>query len=218
VSESLFSMGGDVAPLVELAGLAERHDAMLLIDEAHATGVFGAHGRGLVEEFGVESRIHARIGTLSKALGAAGGYVCGSRSLIEWLVNAARPYVFSTALAPPIAAAATKALEIVRDEPWRRIELLNRATSLRSRLVKRGWQIGASESQIIPLVAGPPEQALEWSRQLRASGLLVPAIRPPSVPDGQSLLRISLSAGHSVEMIERLSAALDAVQLAASDR
>jgi 8-amino-7-oxononanoate synthase len=218
VSESLFSMSGDVAPLIELVDLAERHRAMLLVDEAHATGVFGANGRGLAEHLGIEERVHARVGTLSKSLGAAGGYVCGSRSLIDWLINTARPYVFSTALAPPIVAAATAALDIVREEPFRRTQLLERAAGLRARLLERGWQIGASESQIVPLVAGAPELALEWSRQLRAAGLLVPAIRPPSVPEGQALLRISLSWGHSPEMIERLAAALDAMQLAASDR
>ncbi len=218
VSESLFSMSGDLAPLVKLAELAERHDAMLLIDEAHATGVFGLHGRGLAEQLGVESRIHARIGTLSKALGAAGGYVCGSQALIDWLVNSARPYVFSTALAPPIAAAASAALDIVRNEPWRRVELLQRAAGLKAKLLERGWQIGCSASQIIPLAAGSPEQAIEWSRRLRAAGILVPAIRPPSVPEGQSLLRVSLSWEHSVEMIERLLVALDGVLLAASDR
>ena len=186
-SESLFSMDGDVAPLDELARLADEHECMLLVDEAHATGVFGAHGRGVTEELGVEDKIDVRIGTLSKALGASGGFVTGSRRLVDWLVNAARPYVFSTGLAPPVAAAALAALGVVHDEPQRREELLRRACDLRAQLLERGWTIAASPSQIIPLVAGEAAQALGWSEQLKEAGLLVPAIRPPSVPRGESL-------------------------------
>ncbi|MGD9720036.1 MAG: 8-amino-7-oxononanoate synthase [Pirellulales bacterium] len=208
-TESVFSMDGDLAPLVELAELAEAYGAMLLVDEAHATGVFGARGRGLAEQLGVERRVQVRVGTLSKALGGGGGFVCGSRRLIDWLVNSARPYVFSTALAPPVAAAAAAALDVVRQEPERRTELLAHAAALRTELAERGWSIGASASQIIPLLAGEPATALGWAEQLRSQGLLVPAIRPPSVPAGQSLLRISLSWAHTPEMIARLVAALD---------
>jgi 8-amino-7-oxononanoate synthase len=218
VTESLFSMDGDLAPLVELADLAERHDAMLLVDEAHATGVLGEHGRGLAEQLDVENRVQVRIGTLSKALGCAGGFVSGSAALVEWLVNRARPYVFSTALPQPVAGAAVAALDLVRDEPWRRAELLRRAAELRTRLRTRGWQIGDAACQIIPLIDGEPERALEWSARLRDAGLLVPAIRPPSVPSGQSLLRISLSTAHTADMVDRLLEALDALSPAAAHR
>ncbi len=170
-----------------------------------------AHGRGVAESLGVEDRVDVRIGTLSKALGCSGGFVCGSGRLIDWLVNAARPYVFSTALAPPVAAAGVAALDAVRDEPQRRVELLRRAEALRARLVEGGWSTGASASQIIPLVAGEAAQALAWSERLRAAGLLVPAIRPPSVPKGQSLLRVSLTWGHTPAMIERLVEELEAL-------
>jgi 8-amino-7-oxononanoate synthase len=217
VTESVFSMDGDVAPLAELVELTQRFQCMLLVDEAHATGVFGRRGRGVVEHLGLQHGVHVRVGTLSKALGCGGGFVCGSRQLIDWLVNRARPYVFSTGLAPPLAAAATAALDVVDSEPWRGAELLARAADLRARLAQRGWSTGESESQIIPLVAGEAARAVDWARRLRDCGLLVPAIRPPSVVPGQSLLRISLSWGHTPEMIARLVAALDMLAPRESD-
>jgi len=204
VTDSLFSMDGDLGVLGDLGEVCRRHNAMLLIDEAHATGVFGRQGRGVAEHLGVESLVDVRVGTLSKALGAGGGFVAGPRTLIDWLINRARPYVFSTAMPPGTAAAATEALRIVRDEPERREQLLRRANELRERLRQRGHSTGLSASQIIPIVVGTPERALELSAQLRDAGLLVPAIRPPTVPEGESCLRISLTAGHTAEHIERL--------------
>ena len=206
VTDSLFSMDGDLAPLEPLVGLAAKYDAMLMIDEAHATGVLGEHGRGVAEHFGVESAIHVKVGTLSKALGCAGGFVAGSRSLINWLVNCARPYIFSTAQAAAGMAAATAALKIVQQEPERRQELLQRSERVRNALRQQGWSI-PSESQIIPVLVGDPDSAVRMSSMLREQSLLVPAIRPPSVPEGESLLRISLSYGHTEPMIEQLVAA-----------
>jgi 8-amino-7-oxononanoate synthase len=204
VTDTLFSMDGDLAPLAELADLAERFDAMLMVDEAHATGVFGPHGRGVAEHLGVEGRIHVRVGTLSKALGCVGGFVAGSRSLTEWLVNRARPYIFSTAAPAAMSAAALAALDVVQQEPHRRESLLARAASLRAELAHRGWNTGRSTTQIIPLVIGDPEHAVGLSLRLRDRGLFVPAIRPPTVPEGESCLRISLTAGHTEEMIATL--------------
>ena len=209
ITDSLFSMDGDVAPLAEISALAEHHGAMLLVDEAHATGVFGATGRGLCEAAGVEGDHVIRIGTLSKALGAAGGFVCGSRQLVQWLANRARSYVFSTAQPAAVAAAAIAALDIVAAEPQRRAALLAAAQSLRSELARRGWNAGRSASQIIPLLVGSPAEALELSAALLERGYWLPAIRPPTVPANESLLRLSLTAAHTPEMIAGLMAALD---------
>lgn len=207
-TESLFSMDGDIAPLARLADLAEQFDCMLLVDEAHATGVFGERGRGLVEQYGLEDRVSVRIGTLSKSLGCAGGFVCGSQQLIDWLINRARPYIFSTALPPAVCAAAQAALGVIDDEPLRRQQLLTRAATLRATLRAAGWQIGLSESHIIPLIVGEPQVAVDLSERLAERGLLTPAIRPPSVPLGKSRLRISLTFGHTEAMIVRLVEAL----------
>ncbi len=208
VTDGLFSMDGDLAPLGELADLAQRHGAMLLVDEAHATGVFGARGRGVAEHLDVEDGVHVRVGTLSKALGSIGGFVAGSRSLIEWLVNRARPYVFSTASPPAAAAAAMIALEIVDREPQRRRQLLDQSQRLRDDLARQGCNIGASASQIIPVIVGDADQAVHLSATLRDRGLLVPAIRPPTVPKGEACLRVSLIATHTDAMIGDLRSAI----------
>jgi 7-keto-8-aminopelargonate synthetase-like enzyme len=210
VTDSLFSMDGDVAPLAEIAALARRHGAMLLVDEAHATGVFGAHGRGVLEQVGVDDPAIIRIGTLSKALGSAGGFVTGPSELIAWLANRARSYVFSTAQPAAASAAACAALDIVAAEPERRTRLLDAADRLRGRLAECGWNTGDSASQIIPVVVGEPAEAVRLSRALRERGYWVPGIRPPSVPPGESLLRLSLTAAHTEEMTAGLLAVLDA--------
>jgi len=210
VTDTLFSMDGDFAPLPELAHLADRYQAMLLVDEAHATGVLGQDGRGLVEFFGLEDRVAVRIGTLSKALGCVGGFVVGSKSLVDWLVNRARPYIFSTAMPPPVAAAAAAAISIVRSEPQRRRHLLQQADLLRQQLSRMGWNIGRSASHIIPLVVGAPHRATVLAAQLLRRGVFVPPIRPPAVPEGQSCLRISLTAAHSDDHVAQLIDALAA--------
>jgi 8-amino-7-oxononanoate synthase len=211
VTDTLFSMDGDLAPLAKLIELAARHGAMLMIDEAHAIGVFGAGGGGAAEHLGVDADIPIRVGTLSKALGSAGGFVAGSHKLIEWLVNRARSYVFSTAHPPAVAAAAIAALDIVRDEPHRRVTLLERAAELRRALCDQGRNIGDAAGQIIPIIIGDARATMQIAGRLRERGMFVPGIRPPSVPEGESLLRISLSYGHTADMIERLVAELSRV-------
>jgi 8-amino-7-oxononanoate synthase len=204
VTDTLFSMDGDFAPLADLCQLAEQHDCMLMVDEAHATGVFGAQGRGICELLGIEELVQIRVGTMSKALGCAGGFVAGSQSLIDWLANRARTYVFSTA--PPAAwcAAATRAIEIAQQEPERRTKLLQKSAEVRTRLREQGWQIGPTESQIIPAFVGEPDLTMRLANLLHDRHLFVPGIRPPSVPEGESLLRISVSSSHTTEHLDRL--------------
>lgn len=208
VTDTLFSMDGDIAPLPELADLAEAYDAMLMVDEAHATGVFGENGRGLCEQFGVEDRVSIRVGTFSKALGGHGGFVVGSEPLIHWLVNRCRPYIFSTAPPAANAGAMLAALKIVHDEPQRRTDLLAKAKWLRGKLREIGWSLGDSESQIIPVIVGTENLAMTLSAKLYEMGMMVPGIRPPSVPDGECLLRISLSCGHTQQHLDTLVEAL----------
>lgn len=209
VTDGLFSMDGDLAPLCDLADLAERFEAMLMVDEAHATGVLGEHGRGSCEHWGVEEAVPVRVGTLSKAIGSIGGFVAGSRPLVDWLTNRSRPYIFSTAPPEAVAAAGLAGLERIRNEPWRRTELLERSAQLRTRLLAGGWDTAESQSQIIPLVVGEPTPTMRLTEALREQGILVPGIRPPSVPQGESLLRISVTYSHTADMLDRLTRALD---------
>lgn len=208
VTDTLFSMDGTIAPLAGLCAVAQARRAMLLVDEAHATGVFGRRGSGLVEQTGTADGVHVRVGTLSKALGAAGGFVAGSAGLIEWLRHAARAWIFSTAHPPGVAAAATRAIGLVEHEPGRRADLLQRAGDFAAGLRHTGLDIGATESQIVPVVAGAPAVAVALSARLADEGFFVPAIRPPSVPHGRSLVRVSLSWLHDEHDLRRLAAAL----------
>ncbi len=221
VTDTLFSMDGDLAPLARIAELADEYNAMLLLDEAHATGVFGLHGRGIAEQVeathtlsapgsaggsaNLHSRAHIRIGTLSKALGSGGGFVCGTQPLIDWLANRARTYVFSTAQPPATSAAALAALDISLSEPHRREQLLASAADLRARLNTQGWNTGQSASQIIPLIIGDAKRTLDLAAKLREAGYFIPAIRPPTVPEGESLLRLSLCYHHTPEVINALT-------------
>lgn len=208
VTDGLFSMDGDFAPLSELVRLADRHQALLVVDEAHATGVWGPNGRGTCEHFGIEDSNVVRVGTLSKALGSIGGFVVGEEELVAWIANKARSFVFSTALPSASLSAARAALRIVREEPHRREQLRSLAAHLRDLLASEGWQVPASVSQIIPIHVGEPNQTMSVAVRLRQAGLFVPGIRPPSVPVGESLLRISLSYLHDATALEVLVAEL----------
>ncbi len=204
VTDGVFSMDGDLAPIDRLADLAERHGAMLLVDEAHGTGVFGPDGRGAAAELGAAERVTVKVGTLSKALGSVGGFVAGPRPLIDWLTNHARPLIFSTAAPPASVAAAREALRIAIAETWRRVRARGLGDRLRIGLGAAGYDVIRSAGPIVPVLLGEPEIALELSVRLAGRGFLVPAIRPPSVPEGTSRLRVVASAGHSDEQVEAL--------------
>ncbi|HBB74115.1 MAG TPA: 8-amino-7-oxononanoate synthase [Planctomycetaceae bacterium] len=208
VTDTLFSMDGTIAPLPDLCDVARRHGAMLMVDEAHATGVFGRRGSGLVESLGCADGVHIRVGTLSKALGAAGGFVGGQEALVRWLRHRARGWVFSTAHPPGVAAAATRAIRLLDEEPGRRRDLLDRAREVREALAAAGLDTGAAGAQIVPIIAGTAEEAVALSARLTARGCFVPAIRPPSVPEGRSLVRASLSWHHTADDLAALVAAL----------
>lgn len=203
-TDGVFSMDGDLARLADLADLADRFDAMLLVDEAHGTGVFGPDGRGAAAACGVAERVHVRVGTLSKALGSAGGFVAGSRRLVDWLIDRARPLIYSTALPPAAAAAAREALAIARAEPGRRTRLQAMGQTLRHSLTAAGLDVGPSAGPIVPVLLGEPDRAVALADRLRDHGLLVPAIRPPTVPEDTSRLRISLTAALDEADLTRL--------------
>ncbi|MCA9074398.1 MAG: 8-amino-7-oxononanoate synthase [Planctomycetaceae bacterium] len=212
VTDGVFSMDGDIAPLWELAHLAEQHDAMLLVDEAHGTGVIGDECRGACEACGVDSPRLVRVGTLSKAVGAVGGFVSGSQELVDYLWNRARTNVFSTSLPAAICAAAFEAFTIIQQEPSRRAALQTRIAQLREPLRRVGL-VPETEPRtpIIPVIIGEPAQTVEIAKSLEREGLLVAAIRPPTVPVGTSRLRISLSATHTSKSIDQLARAIQKV-------
>jgi 8-amino-7-oxononanoate synthase len=202
VTETVFSMDGEVAPLEDLVEVARRWNASILVDEAHATGVYGPRGGGVVEELGLSADITVQIGTLGKALGSLGAFAAGSAALIDWLTNTARSFVYTTALSPPAVAAARTAVDIVRCEPERRQRLWNHAEVMRSRLTDLGFRVGTNRSPILPLFVGDDERAVRLSAELLARGIFVPAIRPPTVPPGTARLRVVPMATHSADDVE----------------
>ena len=211
VTDTVFSMDGTVAPLADLCELARKHQAILMADEAHATGVFGVRGSGLVEETGCGDGVHVRVGTLSKALAAAGGFVAGHADMIHWLRHKARAWIFSTAHPPAVAAAATRAITLLSQEPHRRRELLVRAADFRQTLLQQGLDVAGATTQIVPIVVGAAPEAVAVSTRLAEAGLFVPAIRPPSVPEGKSLVRVSLSWHHTAADLDRLASTITSI-------
>jgi len=207
VTDAVFSMDGDVADLAALADVAERTDSLFFIDDAHGTGVLGPRGAGLAELQNVEDRIDLTVGTLSKALGSLGGFIAGPRAAIDTLINSARSFIFTTALPPACAAAALAALRIVEADPARRSRLARLAHHVRTELRGMGFDCGSSTppaTPIIPVILGDAAAALAASDSLKARGLFIPAIRPPTVPPNSARLRISLMATHTDAHIEQL--------------
>ncbi|WP_298602791.1 8-amino-7-oxononanoate synthase [Zoogloea sp.] len=214
VTDSVFSMDGDLAPLPQLLALAEAHKAWLLVDDAHGFGVLGPQGRGSLAHFGLSSPRLILMGTLGKAAGVSGAFVAGSQSLIEWLVNTSRSYIFTTGAPPLLAETLLTALDLIEHGDARRAHLAALIARFKAGLQLSRWRLLPSDTPIQPLVIGDNHEALAVSRALDAEGLWVPAIRPPTVPKGAARLRITLSAAHSLEQVDRLVATLNRLEAA----
>ncbi|MGO8761000.1 MAG: 8-amino-7-oxononanoate synthase [Desulfobaccales bacterium] len=203
ITDSVFSVDGDLAPLADLVALKERYGAWLMIDEAHATGVLGAKGGGLAAALGLTKRVDIHMGTFSKALGSQGGFVAGDRRLVDYLHNRARSFIYSTALAPPVLGAIDAALTIVAQEPERRLFLSREADLFRRSLLAAGLDILGSETQIVPVLVGENERTLTFAARLMDQGLMAVALRPPTVPPGRARVRFSLCAAHAASDLSR---------------
>jgi 8-amino-7-oxononanoate synthase len=197
VTDGVFSMDGDIAPLPELVALAERYDALVMVDDAHATGVMGENGTGTAEHFNLEGRVHIQMGTLGKALGSFGAYAAGDRGLIDYLMNRSRSFIYSTALPPSVCAASLAALDVVRSEPWRRDRLWENRRKFADGLKALGIDSGPSETPIIPVMVGDAGKTLEASRRLVELDIYATGIRPPTVPEGSARIRTTVTASHS---------------------
>ncbi len=216
LADAVFSMDGDIAPVPQLLAACERHNAWLMLDDAHGFGVLGRHGRGVLEHFGVHSSRIIYMATLGKAAGVFGAFVAGDPQLIEYLLQKARTYIYTTAMPPALAGALKAALPIIGQESARREQLRTLIDALRGGLRLQRWRLDPSGTPIQPLIIGSNEEALQASEYLRDRGILVPAIRPPTVLQGTARLRISLSAAHQHEHIERLIDALHGAEKALS--
>ncbi len=211
-TDTLFSMNGDLANLTEIARLAQDFDMTVIVDEAHATGVYGPNGRGWVEECGLEDSIAVRIGTLSKSIGCVGGFVHGSQVLVDYLRNFARTYVYSTSMPESVAWNASRNIQKLSEMNAERTQIRETSKDFRSRLVGHGLRVPIGDSPIIPIFLESPTKTISASHRVREMGFFVPAIRPPTVPDDQCMLRISLSIHHTEEQLNRLlDGLLDAV-------
>jgi glycine C-acetyltransferase/8-amino-7-oxononanoate synthase len=211
MTEGVFSMDGDLAPLPEMARLAEEFEATLLVDDAHGTGVMGSNGRGTVEHYGVDPASILHMGTLSKAIGASGGFVAGPKDFVAYLINTSRSFIYTTAPPPAMAAAASKALAIIQQEPQRRTKLWHNREFLHNGLVDMGFELTNTQSPILPIIVKDPELGVQMSHRLREEGVWIPAVRPPTVPKGTSRLRVTVTADHSIEQIEIALRALQKV-------
>ncbi len=218
VTDAVFSMDGDLTDLEILVRIKKHYGALLLVDEAHSIGVFGLKGSGLVEEKKLWNEIEVRTGTLSKSVGCQGGFIASSRKLIDYFINFARPFIFSTAIAPHLCRAAKAAIDLVESEPKLRQKLLWDTFEVRKEIVKDlHFDVGPSASPIIPLMMGESEKALAFSKALLEEGVFVPAIRPPAVGPGESRLRLTISAAHTETDFQKLLLALQKVTKKGSD-
>ncbi len=203
ISDGVFSMDGDIAPLPVLVEIAEQHGAIMMVDDAHSSGVLGRNGRGTIDHFGLHGRVHVQVGTLSKAVGVLGGYVCGSRDLIEFLYHRARPFLFSTSHPPAVAAACMAAFDILEQEPERIQRLWDNTNHFKQALRRKGFDTGQSETPITPIMAGEAKTAHAFSRELFQEGLMATGIGYPTVPEGKARVRTIVTATHTVEQLDR---------------
>jgi glycine C-acetyltransferase/8-amino-7-oxononanoate synthase len=208
VTDSVFSMDGDVAPLAEIVELARAYDARVAVDEAHATGALGDGGRGAVAQAGLQGEVDVLVGTLGKALGSYGAYVCASEEMVRYLVNTARPLIFSTAPSPPSVAGALAALELLEDRPHKVARLHGAARTLRGALSGEGFGVEESDMHIVPLVVGDSEDAMRLCQAALERGVFAQAIRPPTVPNGTSRLRLAAMASHTTSELQQAAKAL----------
>jgi glycine C-acetyltransferase len=208
ITDGVFSMDGDIAPLPELCDLAERYGAIMMVDDAHASGVLGRNGRGTVDHFGVHGRVDIQVGTLSKAIGALGGYVCGTRDLIEFLYHRGRPFLFSTSHPPSVAATCIAAFDVLEEEPERIDRLWENTRFFKKELGTLGFDIGGrttpkSETPITPIITGEGRLAMEFSRELFKEGVFATGIAFPTVPEGKARIRTIMSATHTRDELDK---------------
>lgn len=203
VTDTVFSMDGDLAPLPEIVEISEKNGCMLMIDEAHATGVLGNRGSGATEHFGIEDRVPVVMGTLSKAVGSLGGYIAGSSKLIDFIRNRVRSYIFDTSLPASCLAASLAAIDMIENEPERREYLWKLIKKFKLGLEQIGLKVLPSHSAVVPVLIGEAEPALDFALRLRENGVYTPAVRPPSVPPGKCRIRATLMATHTQEQIEK---------------
>ena len=208
VTESIFSMDGDAADLKSLVELKRARPFVLLLDEAHASGVYGANGSGLAAEFGLTDAVDIFVVTFSKAVGCIGGAICASKSFCDAAVNLGRAYIFSTSIPPAIAAGIEEAIHVMRDEPQRQQRVRTLAREVRARLRSKGMVLPDGDSPIVPIIVGEESAAIQLADKLLKKNLLVGAVRPPTVPRGTSRLRVTLNCEHSQEEIDRLIEAI----------
>jgi glycine C-acetyltransferase len=211
ITDGVFSMDGDIAPLPDLVEVAERHGAIMMLDDAHATGVLGAGGAGTVDHFGLRGRVDVQVGTLSKAIGVLGGFIAGRRELIEWLVNRGRPFLFSTSAPPAVVAACIEALDIMREEPERLERLWDNTRTFKAGLQGLGFDTGASETPITPVITGEEEATQTFARRLFEEGVFTPAIVFPTVAKGKARVRTIVTADHAASDLAQALEAFDRV-------
>jgi glycine C-acetyltransferase len=211
ITDGVFSMDGDIAPLPGLVEVAEKHTAIMMIDDAHASGVLGTGGAGTVDHFGLHGRVDIQVGTLSKAIGVLGGFIAGPRHLIEWLQNRGRPYLFSTSAPPAVVAACIEALDIIRDEPDRLERLRSNTTFFKAGLHDLGFDTGASETPITPVITGDEETTQTFARRLFEEGVFTPAIVFPTVAKGRARVRTIVTAEHTQEDLKEALDVFDRV-------